>query len=71
MSIDKYDGDTNVKNDNYLNENEFVMNDIKKLNINKQVVKKNVEITTKITYTFSDGTSREVIEKNSHNFHYN
>ena len=47
------------------------MNDIKKMNINKQIVKKNVEITTKITYTFSDGTEREVIEKNNHNFHYN
>jgi hypothetical protein len=71
LSIDKFEGETNIKNDNYLDENEFVMNDIKKMNINKHVVKKNVEITTKITYTFSDGTEREVVEKNNHNFHYN
>jgi len=70
LSIDE--GDPNNKNDNYLmDENEFIMNEIKKMNINKHIIKKNIEITTKITYTFSDGTSREVVEKNSHNFDYN
>ena len=75
LSIDE--GLTNIrnhKNDQYMidsDENDFVMNEIKKLNIDKQIIKKNVEITTKITYTFTDGTSREVVEKNSHNFHYN
>lgn len=71
LSIDKYEGETNPKTDYYLDDSENMMNDIKKLNINKHVVTKNVEITTKITYTFSDGTTREVQEKNSHNYHYN
>lgn len=47
------------------------MNEVKKINLEKQIVKKTVEITTKITYTFDDGTTREVVEKNSHNFQYN
>jgi hypothetical protein len=43
-------------------------NEIKKINTEKRIVSKFVEIQTKIIYTFDDGTTKEVIEKDCHVF---
>jgi hypothetical protein len=42
---------------------------VKNMNLEKRVVSKYVEIETKIIYTFDDGSTKEVIEKNNHTFH--
>ena len=41
---------------------------VKIINANKKIVKKIVEITTKITYTFEDGSTKEVNEVKTHVF---
>jgi hypothetical protein len=41
---------------------------VKTMNISKRVVSKHVEVTTKIVYTFEDGSTKEVIEKQNHTF---
>ena len=38
------------------------------MNANKKIVKKTVEITTKITYTYEDGSTKEVNEVKTHVF---
>jgi hypothetical protein len=38
------------------------------MNANKKVVKKTVEITTKITYTYEDDSTKEVNEVKTHVF---
>ena len=52
------------------NENEFddLADQVKKINLNKKVVKRNVEVVTKITYVYEDGSTKEVVEKESHVF---
>ncbi len=52
------------------NENEFddLADQVKKFNLNKKVVKRNVEVITKITYVYEDGSTKEVVEKESHVF---
>jgi hypothetical protein len=41
---------------------------VKNLNNEKRVISKYVEVTTKIIYTFDDGSTKEVVEKNNHTF---
>ena len=41
---------------------------VKSINAGKKVVKKTVEITTKVTYTFEDGSKKEVNEIKTHIF---
>ena len=41
---------------------------VKSINAGKKVVKKTVEITTKVTYTFEDGSKKEVNEIKTHVF---
>jgi hypothetical protein len=41
---------------------------VKQINLQKRIVSKFVEVTTKIVYTFEDGSTKEVIEKNNHTF---
>ena len=41
---------------------------VKNINMEKRVVSKFVEITTRTVYTFDDGSSKEVVEKNNHTF---
>jgi uncharacterized protein YkwD len=41
---------------------------VKQINSGKRVVSKNVEVTTKIVYTFEDGSTKEVVEKQNHTF---
>ncbi len=41
---------------------------VKVMNANKKILKKTVEITTKITYTYEDGSTKEVNEVKTHVF---
>ena len=45
-----------------------LMQQVKAINLNKKVVKKTVEITTKVTYTYEDGSQKEVNEVKTHVF---
>ena len=45
-----------------------LMQQVKVINQSKKVIKKTVEITTKITYTYEDGSKREVNEIKTHVF---
>lgn len=50
------------------NEEEFAMlgNQVRQINLEKKVVSKLVEVTTKIVYTYEDGSTKEVVEKQNH-----
>ena len=50
------------------NEIDQLTQQVKIINSNKKVVKKTVEITTKITYTYEDGSTKEVNEVKTHVF---
>ena len=54
-----------MKNNNNI-ENEI--NQMKNINQNLKVIKKIVEITKKIIYTYDDGTTKEITEKTTHTF---
>lgn len=41
---------------------------VKSINTSKRVISKHVEVTTKIVYTFEDGSTKEVVEKQNHTF---
>ena len=41
------------------------------LNSKKRVIEKNVEVTIRTIYTFEDGTTKEMTEKQNHVFNYN
>jgi hypothetical protein len=45
-------------------------NQIKNINLEKRIISKLVEVQTKIIYTFEDGSTKEVIEKQNHTFDY-
>ena len=50
------------------NEFDDLAEQVKKVNLNKKIVKRNVEVVTKITYVYEDGSTKEVVEKESHVF---
>lgn len=50
------------------NEIEQLSQQVKNINLNKRVVKRTVEVITKVTYTYEDGTTREVNDKQTHVF---
>ena len=50
------------------NEIDQLMQQVKAINLGKKVVKKTVEITTKVTYTYEDGSQKEVNEVKTHVF---
>ena len=52
------------------NEIDLLTQQVKNINANKKVIKKEVEITTKITYTYEDGSTKEINEVKKHNFNY-
>ena len=52
------------------NEIDLLTQQVKNINANKKIVKKEVEITTKITYTYEDGSTKEINEVKKHNFVY-
>jgi hypothetical protein len=49
---------------------ESLIHQVKHLNLEKRVISKFTEITTKIVYTYHDGSTKEVIEKQNHTFNY-
>ena len=49
-------------NNNDLSEIDLLKKKVKLINLSKKVVKKTVEITTKVTYTFEDGSTKDVYE---------
>ena len=60
-----------VQNNNGIgggNEVDQLTQQVKVINANKKIVKKTVEITTKITYIFEDGSTKEVNEVKTHVF---
>ena len=57
-------------NNNEGNEIDFLTNQVKIINSNKKIVKREVEIITKITYTYEDGSKKEINEVKKHNFDY-
>ena len=57
-------------NNNEGNEIDFLTNQVKVINSNKKIVKREVEIITKITYTYEDGSTKEINEVKKHNFDY-
>ena len=57
-------------NNNSGNEIDFLTNQVKIINSNKKIVKREVEIKTKITYTYEDGSTKEINEVKKHNFDY-
>ena len=50
------------------NEIDQLTQQVQVINANKKVIKKTVEITTKITYTYEDGSTKEINEVKSHVF---
>lgn len=44
------------------------IHEVAKINSKKKVISKYVEVTTKIVYTYEDGSKKEVIEKEDHTF---
>lgn len=52
----------------FYEDEENLIEKVRNLNIRKKVVSKFVEVTTRIVYTYEDGTTKEVIEKQNHNF---
>ena len=57
-------GDNNIGG----NEIDQLTQQVKIINSNKKIIKKEVEITTKITYTYEDGSTKEVNEIKTHTF---
>jgi len=59
-----------IQNNNGVGGNEIdqLTQQVKVINANKKVVKKTVEITTKITYVYEDGSTKEVNEVKTHVF---
>ena len=57
-------------NNNEGNEIDFLTNQVKVINSNKKIVKREVEIKTKITYTYEDGSTKEINEVKKHCFDY-
>ena len=50
------------------NEIDQVIQQVQVINANKKILKKEVEITTKITYTYEDGSTKEINEVKKHVF---
>jgi len=79
LSIDKDDlKSKNFNHENNHNENFYqnsedhnlTKNPIKMLNDEKKLIRKQIEVVTKIIYTFDDGSCREITEKNNHTYQY-
>ena len=58
-----------AQNNNYGgNEIDQITQQVQVINANKKILKKEVEITTKITYTYEDGSTKEINEVKKHVF---
>ena len=62
------DGNKVINNGEGFSEIDQLTQQVKKINAGKKVVKKIVEITTKIVYTYEDGSTKEVNEVKTHVF---
>jgi hypothetical protein len=49
-------------------DDERIFLQVKSINNQKRIVSKHVEVTTRVVYTFEDGSMKEVVEKNNHTF---
>ena len=49
---------------------ESLIHQVRNLNMEKRVISKFTEVTTRIVYTYHDGSTKEVIEKQNHTFNY-
>ena len=59
----------NNQNNNFGgNEIDQITQQVQVINANKKILKKEVEITTKITYTYEDGSTKEINEVKKHVF---
>lgn len=67
LSIDKEENKQSLRN-HVDSEIDNLSEMVKTMNISKRVVSKHVEVTTKIVYTFEDGSTKEVVEKQNHTF---
>ncbi len=59
---------SNIQGNGNLNEIDQLVQQVKAVNASKRILKKTVEITTKITYTYEDGSTKVVNETKSHVF---
>ena len=66
--MDENQNNININNEG--NEIDFLTNQVKVINSNKKIVKREVEIKTKIIYTYEDGSTKEINEVKKHNFDY-
>ena len=66
--MDENQNNININNEG--NEIDFLTNQVKVINSNQKIVKREVEIKTKITYTYEDGSTKEINEVKKHNFDY-
>ena len=66
--MDENQNNININNEG--NEIDFLTNQVKVINSNKKIVKREVEIKAKITYTYEDGSTKEINEVKKHNFDY-
>ena len=64
--MDENQNNININNEG--NEIDFLTNQVKVINSNKKIVKREVEIKTKITYTYEDGSTKEINEVKKHSF---
>ena len=62
------DGNKVINNGEGFSEIDQLTQQVKNINAGKKVVKKIVEITTKIVYTYEDGSTKEVNEVKTHVF---
>lgn len=58
----------NNNSNDFNNEFDQLSAQVKNINSSKRVIKKTVEVITKITYTYEDGSTREVEDKQAHVF---
>jgi uncharacterized protein YkwD len=69
LSLDKEDIKNEQKSTSEVNADiDNLTEMVKSLNCQKRIVSKHVEVTTKIIYTFEDGSTKEVVEKQNHTF---
>ena len=64
------DNKTGIQNNLGGTDIDQLTNQVMTINANKKVIKKEVEIVTKITYTYEDGSTKEINEVKKHNFNY-
>ena len=64
------DNKTGIQNNIGGTDIDQLTNQVMTINANKKVIKKEVEIVTKITYTYEDGSTKEINEVKKHNFNY-